>query len=67
MTAQVFDSLLQMDATGALDEDDVTGPEILYEPLTRSIGVAKKDGGHSAGACGGGQVLRIALHCDHEI
>jgi hypothetical protein len=56
-----------MDSTRAFYEDDIAGPQIFYEPLTRSIGVAKEDCWHSAGACGCGQVFRIALHSDHEI
>lgn len=67
MTAQGIDSSLQMNTSGAFHEDDVAAPEILYEPLASGIGVAKKDRRHSAGACGSGQVFRVALHSDDEI
>ncbi len=56
-----------MNATRAFYEDDVARPQIFYQPLAGGIGVAKEDRGHSAGTGGSGQVLGIALNCDHEI
>ena len=67
MTAQSFDSALEMDATRAFDEGDVAGPQVFYQPLAGGIGVAKKDSRYTARACCGGQVFRVALNCDHEI
>ena len=67
MTIEVFDGPLQVNAARAFDEDNVAGTKIFDEPLAGGFGIAKKDGGHSAGACGGGQVLGVALHGNDEI
>ena len=67
MAVQGFDGTLEMNAAGAFDEHDVTGPQILYQPLAGGIGVVEKGRGHSAGGCCICQVLRIALHRDDEI
>ena len=64
---QRFDGALEVNTAGAFDEDNVAGAKIFNEPLAGGVGVAEKDGRHSAGACGGGQVFGVALHRDDEI
>jgi len=65
--AQSFDGPLEVNAAGAFDENDVAGAKIFDEPLACTLGVIEKDRRNSAGACGGGKVLRVALHCNDEI
>jgi len=61
---QRVDGAFEVNTARAFDEDNVARTKIFNEPLASSVGVAEKDGRHSAGTCGGGQVLGIALYRD---
>ena len=67
MSLEDFDGAFELDSARAFDEDYVAGLKIFGEPLTGRVGVGQKDGGDSAQAGCGGEMLRVAAHAYDEI
>lgn len=64
---ECFNGALEMDASGAFDEDDIPGFHIADKPLAGGFGVGKKDGSDAAEAGCGREMLCVSAHADDEV